>query len=473
MTDSPLKLSRPSTSPTKVSTVAFAALLTAVVAATPSPATLSGPITGGERGAPFAAVNVADRGYLTEEYFLEGEATAYELASGTHSADGRWQTRASGQKAGFKTRLLVVRPKDAAAFNGTVIVFWLNVTAGFELGSASDEALRGYAWVGVSAQKVGVHGFPQNPGGLKAWDPKRYGSLEHPGDAYSYDIFTQVASAMGPDRDRQGLDPMGGLDVDRLIAAGASQSAARLRTYINGVHPLTEVFDGFLPFIDFGGIVPFASERGGGRRGRSLASVRSDLDVPVIVVNSETELNSYYPVREPDSDRFRLWEVPGTSHVSVARPAERTVDGSNWLSYTPVYQAAIRHLHLWIRDGVAPPKMPRVEMKAGDPNPEVVRDEHGNARGGIRLPEVEAPTASHSGFGTQREGTRFGFLYGAATDFDSEQLATLYPDSKHYLDAWNAALDSAIEQGMILPEDAPTMRERTAAWAARLDAPPR
>lgn len=473
MTHSPLKMSRPSTFPPKVSAVAFAALTTTVVAAlaaTPSPATLSGPVTGGERGTPFAAVNVADRGYLTEEYFLEGEATAYELVDGTHSADGRWQTRTSGQKADFKTRMLVVRPEDAAAFNGTVIVFWLNVTAGFELGSASDEALRGYAWVGVSAQKVGVHGFPQNPGGLKTWDPKRYGSLEHPGDAYSYDIFTQVAAAIGPDRDRQGLDPMGGLEVERLIAAGASQSAARLRTYINGVHPLTELFDGYLPFIDFGGVVPFASERGGGRRGRSLASVRSDLDVPVIVVNSETELTSYYPVREPDSARFRLWEVAGTAHVSVARPAERTVEGSNWLSYTPVYEAAIRHLHRWIRDGVEPPRMPRVEMKAGDPNPEVVRDEHGNARGGIRLPEVEAPTASHSGFGTQREGTRFGFLYGAATDFDAEQLAALYPDSKSYLDAWNAALDRAIEQGMILPEDAPEMRERAADWAARLDA---
>ncbi len=469
MTDSPLKLSRPSTSPPKVSTVAFAALLTAAVAATPSPATLSGPITGGERGTPFAAVNVADRGYLTEEYFLEGEATAYELVDGTHSADGRWQTRASGQKAGFKTRMLVVRPEDASEFNGTVIVFWLNVTAGFELGSASDEALRGYAWVGVSAQRVGVHGFPQSPGGLKAWDPERYGSLEHPGDAYSYDIFTQVAAAIGPNRDRQGLDPMGGLEVERLIAAGASQSAARLRTYINGVHPLTELFDGFIPFIDFGGIVPFASERGGGRRGRSLASVRSDLDVPVIVVNSETELNSYYPVREPDSDRFRLWEVAGTSHVSAARPKEPTVEGSNWLSYSPVYQAAVRHLDRWIRDGVEPPSMPRVEMKAGDPDAEVVRDEHGNAVGGIRLPELEAPTASHSGFGTQREGTRFGFLYGTATDFDAEELADLYPDSKSYLDAWNAALDRAIEQGMILPEDAPEMRERAAEWAARLD----
>lgn len=456
----------------RISQMTIAAVLLALGAAfaiAPNAPTLSGPITGGERGTPFAAVNVADRGYLTEEYFLEGEATAYELASGTQGANGRWNTRAAADKAGFKTRLLVVRPKDASAFNGTVIVFWLNVTAGFELGSASDEALRGYAWVGVSAQKVGVHGFLQNPGGLKAWDPQRYGSLEHPGDAYSYDIFTQVARAIGPERDRQGLDPMGGLEVERLIAAGASQSAARLRTYINGVHPLTEMFDGYLPFIDFGGVVPFASERGGGRRGRTLASVRSDLDVPVIVVNSETELTSYYSVREPDSARFRLWEVAGTSHVSAARPKERTVEGSNWLSYSPVYQAAIRHLDRWIRDGVEPPSMPRVEMKAGDPNPEVVRDEHGNAMGGIRLPELEAPTASHSGFGTQREGTRFGFLYGTATDFDSEQLAALYPDSKHYLDAWNAALDRLIEQGMILPEDAPEMRQRAAAWAVRLD----
>lgn len=29
--------------------------------------TLSGPVTGGERGSPFAAVDVAEHGYLTEE----------------------------------------------------------------------------------------------------------------------------------------------------------------------------------------------------------------------------------------------------------------------------------------------------------------------------------------------------------------------------------------------------------------------
>lgn len=428
---------------------------------------LSGPVTGGERGSPFAAGDFADQGYLTEEYFITGKATAYELAEGTHTPDGRWKTRPAEDNADFKTRLLVVRPEDPAVFNGTVIVFWLNVTAGFELGSTSAEALRGYAWVGVSAQKIGIDGFPQDPQGLKAWDPERYGSLVHPGDAFSYDIFTQAATAVGPDRGREGLDPMGGLAVERLIAAGASQSAARLRTYINGVHRLTGVFDGYIPFIDFGRPVAFASDLAGRRRGSS-ASIRDDLDVPVIVVNSETEVTSYYGVREADSPRFRLWEVAGTSHVSVARPAEPT-EGSNWMSYSPVYNAAIRHLHRWISDGVEPPTMPRVEIKPGVPRPQVVRDEHGNAAGGIRLPDIAVPTASHSGFGTQRAGSRYGFLYGTATDFDAEQLAELYPDGHRYLKAWNAALDRAIEQGMVLPEDAGPMREQAAAWATRLD----
>lgn len=132
-------------------------------------------MTEGERGVPFGAVDVADRGYQTEEYFLAGSATAYELAEGEHTPDGRWNTRPAADKADFKTRLLVVRPEDPDAFNGTVIVLWVNVSAGFELGLAGGEALRGYAGVGVSAQKVGIDGFPQDPQGLKAWDAKRYG----------------------------------------------------------------------------------------------------------------------------------------------------------------------------------------------------------------------------------------------------------------------------------------------------------
>ena len=104
--------------------------------------------------------------------------------------------------------------------------------AGAEVGSVTEgEYLRGYAWVGVSAQSVGVNGFPgPQAAGLKQWDPERYGSLDHPGDTYSYDIFSPAGRVVGPDRAKSANDPMGGLVVKRLVAAGASQSAGRLRT---------------------------------------------------------------------------------------------------------------------------------------------------------------------------------------------------------------------------------------------------
>ena len=54
-------------------------------------------------------------------------------------------------------------------------------------------AAAGHAWVGVSAQKVGIDGggFVESIH-LKLLAPERYGELEHPGDAWSFDIFTQV-----------------------------------------------------------------------------------------------------------------------------------------------------------------------------------------------------------------------------------------------------------------------------------------
>ena len=65
-----------------------------------------------------------------------------------------------------------------------MLVEWLNVTATFDLdtswgGSHDSDLMReGYAWVGVSAQRVGID-F------LKSWfkDPTRYADLS-PADSY-------------------------------------------------------------------------------------------------------------------------------------------------------------------------------------------------------------------------------------------------------------------------------------------------
>ena len=140
--------------------------------------TVTGPITGGRVGIPFSSSPVPLRpaGYTEQEYFLSGTATGYQEA-GTWGSDGRWSVTPAEQ-APYETRILVRRPADPARFNGTVVVEWLNVSSDVDLDPDylydNAELLReGYAWVGVSAQALGVDA-------LKVIDPTRYGGLSHP-----------------------------------------------------------------------------------------------------------------------------------------------------------------------------------------------------------------------------------------------------------------------------------------------------
>ena len=66
----------------------------------------------------------------------------------------------------------------------------------------------------------------------------------------------RLANLVAPDRPRGGLDPHGRPRGARLVAQGASQSAARLASYLNGVQPLTRRFDAFLLLMYFGGGTP-------------------------------------------------------------------------------------------------------------------------------------------------------------------------------------------------------------------------
>ena len=442
-------------------------------------------VEGGAKGRPFSLplVDLGPLGYQAEEFFLRGRAVSYRLRAGTTpGSDGRWEAE-EADEADFVTRILVVRPKEASAFNGNVVVHWQNVTAGYELGTADDpELLSGWAWVGVSAQRVGIHGFP--PGAapyrgrqapqpaLKQWDPERYGQLDHPGDQWSFDIFTQAARAVGPDRQGE-LDPMGGLPVRRVVAAGASQSAARLISYINAVHPLVGVFDGFLPTITSGrgshldapAMVPPAP--GAGANPAALAArlgvatrTRDDIDTPVLIVNSECEAVGMYGSRRDDDDHFRFWEVAGAPHVVAVVPAERPEGlADNPLTYRPVVSAAYRHLQTWMETGTPPPSQPRIEFETdASGTPAIRRDEHGNALGGIRLPEMEAPLAEYRGRDDTAEG--LGTLYGWARPFRADELGRLYPSTEAYVKVWEEAVDHLVATGALRPEDAVDYRRR-------------
>jgi hypothetical protein len=124
---------------------------------------IEGPISGG-LGSPFVAAtafDLAQVGYSEAEYFIAGSAAAYTNV-GPLSEDGKWSVT-PGPTAAYETRILVYRPIDGRKFNGTVIVEWLNVSGGLD--AAPDWVMghtelirKGFAWVGVSAQHVGVEG---------------------------------------------------------------------------------------------------------------------------------------------------------------------------------------------------------------------------------------------------------------------------------------------------------------------------
>jgi hypothetical protein len=257
------------------------------------PPLLYGPIAGTAFTA-YASFDLAALGYLEEEYFLSGQAQVYEI-DGARGSDGRWPV-SPAESAGYTTRLVVRRPLDPDLFNGTVIVEWLNVTAGTD--AEPDWACthrhiirEGFAWVGVSAQKVGIDGGGIAAGPhLKSVGPDRYKTLRHPGDAFSYDIFSQAGRAL---RDSRGPRPLGPLSPARLIAAGESQSAAFLVTYINAVDPVARVYDGCLIHgrgvaganIDGTRLSPVT-------RARTPERIRDDVRVPVLTLQSETDVAS-------------------------------------------------------------------------------------------------------------------------------------------------------------------------------------
>ncbi|HEX6236539.1 MAG TPA: alpha/beta hydrolase domain-containing protein, partial [Acidimicrobiales bacterium] len=384
---------------------------------------VTGPVTEGRHAAPFNTLppDIAEEyGYVEEEYIIEGTASSY-LPDGTLSPDGRWSL-AEGDAAPYTTRILVRKPAHPEAFNGTVVVEWLNVSGGIDadphFGMTHPALLgNGFGYVGVSAQAAGIEGggfrleipgFDPQP--LKEWDPERYGALSHPGDDHSYDMFTQAAAVAAGAADP---DPFEGYDVQRLLAVGESQSAMRLVSYINGAHPLAGIFDGFLVHSRSAGAAPVQARAADEIASGDPVRIRTDLDVPVLIFQTETDLVGvigFLPARQPDTELIRTWEVAGTAHADEATldygiasglvnepdADVRLAEACGDINTGPqrfVVRRALVDLDRWVREGTPPAQGEPIAVEEGA----IVRDEHGNGVGGIRTPAVDVPVATQSG----------------------------------------------------------------------------
>lgn len=404
--------------------------------------------------------DLSELGYAEEEYFVSG--TAKNHADPT-------------QSAAYTTRILVRRPLDAARFNGTVILDWVNVTAQFENAVDTLEAHQlfhrdGYAYVHVSAQAAGVCCIPLTPQG---WDPVRYAALSHPGDDYAFDMFSQIAQLMKTPGE---IDPMAGLPVRRVIAVGQSQSGTRLRDYLIEVQPQARVIDAFLVHAD----------------GSGEKTYPADPVVPTIQLLSEREAT---PDDPNVSNNYRLWEIAGAAHqdfwigvhqvqaqslralAGIRQAASADEDlhvqaGNYGEQYDPgqfvcvvegtqfplryAVMAAIHYLDRWLRDGTPPPQGPRFEF---DDSGALARDADGNALGGIRLPPIDVPVASYR--------SDLCDLGGITIPFTEVQLQQRYPTHADYYCRMKAATARALADGFLLPEDADDLMQRVEQSANR------
>jgi hypothetical protein len=457
----------------------LAALVRVATAAVPEP-TVTGPITGPPPlFVASTSFNLAALGYIEEEFFLSGTATSYTSA-GPLESNGRWTATAAGT-APYTTRIIVRRPADPARFNGTVLVEWLNVSGGLDAAPdwifAHTLLMReGYVWVGVSAQRVGIEGGDGGGLGLdlslKSVNPARYGVLVHPGDGFSYDVFSQVAAAL---RSTSGIRPLGTLTASRVIAAGESQSAFRLVTYVNAIHPLAEVYDAFLIHSRGDDGAPLGQAPGPSIPAPSPSLVRDDLRVPILIFETETDLLGldYLSARQRDRRRLRVWEVAGTAHgdtyqLSVgmrdegpaaadtthdpptASPIPGIIECSAPINAGPhhyVLSAAIAQLDRWVRTGKPASHAPRLRVKSKA----FVLDRHGNVRGGIRTPQLDVPVATLSGLG--QTGAAFCRLFGTTVPFDAATLGSLYRRHAKYVAAVQRATKKAVRAGFVLPLD--------------------
>ncbi len=454
----------------------------AKAAAVPTP-TVEGPVTSGNGKivVQSSSFDLATVGYEQAEYFISGIAHWYANVA-PFTADGRWKVTEDGS-APYTTRIVVYRPIDPKKFDGTVMVEWLNVTGGLDTGANwtlthAEQIRAGNVWVGVTAQRLGIVGGTNTLVAsqvLQTADPVRYGPLEHPGDAFSYDIYSQAGQAVREDAGAA----LGGLQPRHVIAVGESQSAIYLTTYVNALARSARVYDGYLLHGRAGAAGPldgsgiFAADR-------KPARIRTDLDVPVLMFETESDLVNlgYASARQADTRLIRTWEVAGTSHydiyglvmgpkdpgdgsfdtpffdsmvTTISSPYPGIVDCRSPINAggaTYVLRASVAALQRWVADGTPPPRAARLRMHGSA----FVLDGDGNAIGGARTPHVDAPIATLSGLG--QSGNSFCFLFGTTAPFDAAKLASRYPSHAAFVKAWNTATDQAVKAGFLLRADA-------------------
>ena len=476
---------------------------------TASTPTVSAEVPWTNTSTPFGADGVypefpLPRGYVEREYFISGTASIYEfsphgvrvVAPCPAAVTGSELPACSGLP--YTTRILVAAPRDPRRFSGDVWVNPLNPTAGYDYReewnrSHSYHVARGDAYVMWTSKSTAVATLKQvDPGRYAAlswpYTPSVPGANNAPYDGITYDVAAQLGALLK----RNGkTSPLHAYRVKYVFETGFSQDGCFTFNQASVFHRLERlrgggrIYDGYVPQgcrgtgdINFG-LTPAGSLPSGDPRIKMQPR-----DAPVLKVNTETELAGFTSSpgiaidwRRPDSDapadRYREWEVPGSSHDDVLTASDPTsitlygqasfpVDCAHSgppnvsptdFPYVYVANAAFSAMAKWVKRGTPPAHVqPIQQTNLVSPSREsIVRDRFGNARGGVRTPLLDVP---HSTYNVIDEGSSFCWSVGWRTPLSDTVLHSLYRSHRDYVRKFTSSAWDAVRRGVWLPGDA-------------------
>jgi hypothetical protein len=449
---------------------------------------------------PFGAANhtrvpedLSKIGYVEEEFLLSGTANVYDWPKA-----GPAVVRTAG--APYTTRVIVRRPASRAKFSGSVAVEMQNPSNMFDLNlgwtiSHKEFARNGDVWVGITAKPVSVVA-------VKAFNPARYAALSWanplpPEDARNcstvprdsdratenglvWDIFSQTGAWL---KSREPSNPLlyggsasGPHPVQHLYGWGYSQTGGYLYTYVNAIHPLDvrangkPIYDAYL-IATASGPTPINQCAEPIPAGESRRQIH-DAGVPVVRVMTLSDYLGSIPARLPDGDappnQMRNYEIAGAAHATpdelnfAAAPADIEKAGREVPPMScnegprsrfpngPAFNAIWHNLDLWVRKGVAPPRVDQIHVDNGKP----VLDEMGNVTGGVRSPYIDVAISTWTGNST---GASFCRIAGHEVAFDETRLKQLYPTHAAYVKAVEADVAKLVAERVLIKEDGEQM----------------
>ena len=427
-------------------------------------------------------------GYVEQEFYLQGVAPAID---------------ATGQKileAPYTTRILVRKPADPARFNGTVVIepfSWFGERAAGWILTRDYLLRRGYAYVGYTlninqppvdpkfisptpadqAAQIAQYGRIVNFEFMRRFDYARYAPLGGYFDARRFargevpDPFTPQSQGISAQlalllKSNAADGPLAGLPVQRVYVDSWAVTAQVWMDYLDqGRHQQWRMPDG-RALID----AYMTGRMAYGEVGGEVIRVPRQMpaDVPFVTVYSQSELmhdviEGIALPADTDSPQLRYYEVTGIPHLRladlgtehtehVAADVGKGDDPQCRTLYDEpaelVVSALLDGMDHWVRDGKPMPKAPRVVRNGRV----AVRDPAtGNLQGGVRPPWIQVPSATYL---TDQE-TGCGLIYDTKVAYSPDALRRRYGSFSQYQQAFEAAKRVSVEQGYLLPEDAP------------------